>query len=125
MRAVESAAQVMAGKIGATTKSREGNTITLGVLLANLKAKIDALPKSAERDNWHEAHALLQSVNISWRTKTAHTGSFYTQVEADGVWSYSIFPTVSGREDEVMSIPTLPYPINMLDDLSVITRDGE
>ena len=86
MRAVESAAQVMAGKIGATTKSREGNTITLGVLLANLKAKIDALPKSAERDNWHEAHALLQSVNISWRTETAHTGSLYTQVEAETVF---------------------------------------
>jgi len=83
MRAVELAAQHLARKVGATHADKHGETLALGVLTANIGAKVDAMPKGKEQDNWQKAKLLLHSCNRAYRTKTAHPAAKYTEPEAE------------------------------------------
>ena len=82
MRAMESTLDVLGDELGVKVKSDNGEQLPWGVILSNLKDKIDTLEKGIYKDNWYKVHALLHSVNRGFRTKTAHPGMRYTEEEA-------------------------------------------
>jgi hypothetical protein len=83
MRALEVAATVVADKIGAAVTDEHGRGLTWGVIAANMKTKIDRMPKgSDEQTRWYRAQSFLEVVNRAWRTPTAHPKKTYTAEEA-------------------------------------------
>lgn len=87
MRALEVAATVVADKIGAAVTDEYGRGLAWGVIAANMKAKIDQMPKgSDEQTRWYRAQSLLEVVNRAWRTPTAHPKKTYTLAEARRVF---------------------------------------
>ena len=83
MRATEGAVKVLGAKLGATVLNANGEALPWGVLVSNIKPKIDALAKGQDQDAWYAVHALLHSVNRAFRTKTAHPASgLYTEEQA-------------------------------------------
>jgi HEPN domain-containing protein len=87
MRAAESAVSVLANAIGATVVNANGETLSWGVLLSNIKPKIEAMPKGQLQDEWLKAHALLHSCNRAYRTKTAHPSDKYTEEGAEAAFN--------------------------------------
>ena len=87
MRAVESTLPVLATRTNAVVENANGETLPWGILVSNLKDKIDVMPASHMKDEWCKIHALLHSVNRAYRTKTAHPKTTYTQEEALNVLS--------------------------------------
>ena len=86
MRAMEIVVRGLADKIDANIISEKtGETLCWGVLVGNIKAPIDKMPKGKKKDDWCKAHALLHSVNRSFRTETAHPKKTYTEEEAKAV----------------------------------------
>lgn len=87
MRAMEAAVRVLGVKLNATVVDANGDGLPWGVIVANIKPKIDALPKGADQDEWYKIHALLHSVNRAFRTKTAHPIDKYTEEEAENAFN--------------------------------------
>jgi hypothetical protein len=87
MRALEGALVAAGAKLEATLINKNGEGLPWGVVLSNLKGKIDAMPEGEEKDEWCQAHALLHSVNRAWRTKTMHPKETYTAEEADEAYN--------------------------------------
>ena len=87
MRAMETSIRIIGEKLNATVANEHGETLPRGILVANIKPKIEALPKGPMQDEWFKLHALLHSVNRAFRTKTAHPASKYTQEEAENALS--------------------------------------
>jgi hypothetical protein len=83
MRAMETAVRILGQKLQATVVNEHGETLAWGILVANIKPKIEALPRGPKQDEWLKLHALLHSVNRAFRTKTAHPAQKYTQEEAE------------------------------------------
>lgn len=87
MRALEVAATVVAGKLGATIADEHGKGLPWGVIATNMKDKIDKLTKgSPEQIKWYKVQAYLESVNRGWRAPTAHPKQTYTEDEAKAVF---------------------------------------
>jgi hypothetical protein len=87
MRALEVAAAVVADKIGAAVTDEHGRGLSWGVIAANMKAKIDKMPRGSDKQtNWYRAQSLLEVVNRAWRTPTAHPKKTYTPEEARRVF---------------------------------------
>jgi hypothetical protein len=86
MRAMESAVKALGEKLGATVSSASGEILSWGVIVANIKPKIDSLPKGKGQDEWLKLYAMLHSVNRAFRTKTAHPVNKYTQEEAENAF---------------------------------------
>ena len=82
MRAVEDAAFVLAKKLRATGQKKNGERLTLGVLTATIKGKIDAKPAGKKKDDWLKIHMFLHACNRAFRTKSAHPGKKYNPEEA-------------------------------------------
>jgi hypothetical protein len=79
MRALESAAQVIADKIGATIKHVNGKGLPWGVIADNMKQKIDAMTKgSDDQIKWYRVQHNLVVVNRAWRVPTSHPKETYT-----------------------------------------------
>jgi len=86
MRAMEVIVKNLADKLGANIISEKtGEILCWGVLVGNMKAPIDKMNKGKKKDAWCKAHALLHSVNRSFRTETAHPKKTYTEDEAKAV----------------------------------------
>jgi hypothetical protein len=84
---LEVAATVVADKIGAAVTDEHGRGLAWGVIAANMKAKIDKMPRgSDEQTRWYRAQSLLETVNRAWRTPTAHPKKTYTPAEARRVF---------------------------------------
>ena len=83
MRAMEVTLGILAQQIGATIRNEHDEVLPWGILLSNIKGKIDKMPKGATQDDWLRIHSLFHSVNRAFRTKTAHPGQKYTQTEAE------------------------------------------
>lgn len=83
MRAAEAAASVLGAKLGATITNDNGEGLPLGILIANMKPKIEVLPKGPRQDAWLKVHARMHSCNRAYRTKAAHPAAKYTETEAD------------------------------------------
>jgi hypothetical protein len=87
MRALEVAVRVVADKIGAAVTDEHGRGLAWGVIAANMKARIDQMPRgSDEQVKWYRAQALLEVVNRAWRVPTAHPKKTYTSEEARRVF---------------------------------------
>jgi hypothetical protein len=86
MRAMESTVSVLAQKTQATLTNCHGETLAWGVLVGNLKSKIEAMPKGQNQDDWLAAHSMLHSVNRAFRTKTAHPEKTYTDEQAESAF---------------------------------------
>jgi hypothetical protein len=87
MRALEVAATVIADKIGAAVTDEHGRGLAWGVIAANMKARIDQMPRgSNEQVKWYRTQALLEVVNRAWRVPTAHPKKTYTLEEAKRVF---------------------------------------
>jgi len=84
MRALESACQVVASKIGATITDGGGKTLPWGVIADNMKTKIDAMaPKGGpDQTKWYRVQSFLVVVNRAWRVPTNHPKEHYTTAEA-------------------------------------------
>lgn len=82
MRAMESAVAALAEKLDAVIINKNGETLPWGVLVSNIKEKIDLLDNGAVKDDWYALHALLHSANRAFRTKTAHPKKTYSEAEA-------------------------------------------
>jgi len=89
MRAIEGAVRVLAEKTDATIVNSNGETLPWGVLTANIKIKIDAMPKGENQDKWLGVHMYLHACNRAFRTKTAHPGTTYTADEARELYHLS------------------------------------
>jgi hypothetical protein len=83
MRSAEAAVGTLTNAIGATVKNDKDETLPWGILLSNMKGKIDAMPKGEGQDAWLKVHALLHSCNRAYRTKTAHPAHIYTEEHAE------------------------------------------
>lgn len=82
MRAMEIGIRVLATKLGANILNKHGDTLPWGILIANIKGKIEALPDGQEKDDWLVLHSLLHSANRAYRTKTAHPATSYDEKQA-------------------------------------------
>ncbi|MBS0234399.1 MAG: hypothetical protein JSR99_13050 [Proteobacteria bacterium] len=81
MRAMESAVQKLAAKLGVGKVEKEW-----GKLLSDIGGKIELMPKGDSRDGWSEVHANLYHVKQAWRNKTMHPLEKYTPDEASEVF---------------------------------------
>ena len=84
---MEIAVRVVGEKLAATVSNEHGETLPWGIIVANVKPKIDAMPRGPKQDEWYKVHALLHSVNRSFRTKTAHPAHKYDAEEAENVFN--------------------------------------
>lgn len=82
MRAMEIAVSVLANKLGATIVDNNGQTLSWGVITANIGDVIKAMPNGDVKDDWLKVQSLLYSVNRAYRTKTAHPKASYSEEEA-------------------------------------------
>ena len=90
MRALEAAAAVVAGKIGATVTDGHGKGLPWGVIADNMKTKIDKMPKGSDGQiKWYRVQSFLETVNRAWRSPTAHPKKTYTIQEARNVFEAS------------------------------------
>jgi hypothetical protein len=87
MRAMEIAVRVAGEKLGATVSNVHGDILPWGILVSNIKPKIESLQKGKIQDEWLKIHSLLHSVNRAFRTKSAHPGQTYTQEEAENAFN--------------------------------------
>ncbi|GAB5504013.1 MAG: hypothetical protein Pyrs2KO_26680 [Pyruvatibacter sp.] len=85
MRMMERAVHLLADRLGATVINVNGQTLTWGVILANMDDKIRAM-SGEEAQSWSEVRALLYSVNRAWRTETMHPKRTYTEEQAREVF---------------------------------------
>jgi hypothetical protein len=83
---METSIAALGAKLGATVTNEHGETLPWGVIQENIRVKISQIPRGAEQDEWHKAHALLFSVNRAFRTKTAHPKDTYTKEEAQNAF---------------------------------------
>ena len=81
MRAMESAVQALSAELGITKTDR-----VWGSLLSDMAAKIEAMPKGAERNKWSEGHTHLYHVKQAWRNDTMHPKQTYTFSEAKAIY---------------------------------------
>ena len=86
MRAMETTLEALAQHTDATVIDQNGETLPWGKLVANLKHKIEAMPKGKKQDDWLAAHSMLHSVNRAFRTKTAHPGKTYSDEQAENAY---------------------------------------
>ncbi|CAN7289943.1 hypothetical protein [Mesorhizobium sp. LjNodule214] len=90
MRALEVAVGALGKKLSATVANGHGGSLTWGVIIANIAAKIEKLPKDyPNRAAYSQAQALLYHVNQAWRTETMHPKQTYTEEEAKAVYEAS------------------------------------
>lgn len=82
MRAVELAVRVLAVRLSASVQSASGEFLPWGMIISNIKHKIEVMPAGPVKDEWLGAFAFLLSANRGWRTKTAHPEKIYTEDEA-------------------------------------------
>ncbi|MDR3472183.1 MAG: hypothetical protein P4M09_10895 [Devosia sp.] len=82
MRGVEDALSVLATKLGATVVNSDGERLAWGIVLSNVKSRIDQMPKGSQRDEWYKVHSLFHALNRAFRTKSAHPGTKYGRDEA-------------------------------------------
>jgi hypothetical protein len=87
MRAMEIGVRILGQNLNATIANERGETLPWGIIVANVKQKIEALPKGPKQDEWLKVHSLLHSVNRAFRTKTAHPAQKYTQEEAQNAFN--------------------------------------
>ncbi|WP_129274884.1 hypothetical protein [Bradyrhizobium betae] len=87
MRALESATQAIADKIGATVRDSNGKGLPWGVIADNMRPKIDAMTKgSDEQIKWYRVQHDLVVVNRAWRVPTNHPKETYTPEQAEEVF---------------------------------------
>jgi hypothetical protein len=87
MRALESAAQVVANKLGATIHDANGKGLPWGVIAENMKPKIDAMTKgSDEQIKWYRVQNDLVVINRAWRVPTSHPKETYTLEQAEEIF---------------------------------------
>ena len=86
MRALESAAQGIADKIGVTIFDSNGKGLPWGVIADNMKRKIDAMKGSPDQTKWYRVQQNLVSVNRAWRVPTNHPKETYTHEQAKEVF---------------------------------------
>jgi hypothetical protein len=60
-----------------------GRQLPLGILTANIDAKIAAMPKGPKKDDWLKVPYVLHACNRAYRTKTAHPADVYTGEQAE------------------------------------------
>jgi hypothetical protein len=78
---------VVADKIGAAVTDVHGRGLAWGVIAANMKARIDQMPRgSDEQAKWYRTQALLEVVNRAWGVPTAHPKKTYIPEEARRVF---------------------------------------
>lgn len=87
MRLLERFVRALADRIGATVKDTNGQFLAWGQLLSNIRGGIDKMQKGQSREHWSQAHALLVSVNIAWRTTTMHPKQTYTEEHARDIFN--------------------------------------
>lgn len=81
MRAMEVAVQTISASLKIENVEREW-----GKLLSDIGAKIQAMPKGDDRDEWSQVHANLYHVKQAWRNDTMHPKATYTEEEAREVF---------------------------------------
>ncbi len=87
MRALESATQVIARKLGASISDASGKGLPWGVIAENMRPKIDAMTKgSDEQIKWYRVQQDLVTVNRAWRVPTSHPKETYTPDQAREVF---------------------------------------
>ena len=87
MRAVESAVAEIGRRLGATIVDKNNVELNWGVIIANMNATIEKMPKGKDRDEWSEVASHLFHVKNSWRNRTMHPKHTYTDDEADEIFS--------------------------------------
>jgi hypothetical protein len=87
MRAMEIAVGVFGINFGVTVSSSNGEPLAWGVVVANIKDKIDVMPSGPRKDELLKISTMLYHVNRAFRTKTAHPSQIYTQEEAENIFN--------------------------------------
>jgi hypothetical protein len=87
MRALESVVQQLGDKLGATIVDKHGIDLDWGIIIANMKGPVEAMPKGIDKDKWSESLTLLVHVKQAWRHPTMHPKQTYTEEEAKDIFS--------------------------------------
>jgi hypothetical protein len=86
MRVLDAAVQKLGDKLKVTIVDKNNVDLDWGIILANMKAPIEAMPKGPHKDSWSEALTLLIHVKQTWRHPTMHPKQTYTPEEAKSIF---------------------------------------
>lgn len=87
MRVMEYAVQKIGDRLSATIVDKNNQTLEWGIIIANIMAKVEAMPKGDERNELSATVSLLYHVKQSWRNSTMHPKQTYTDDEAVAVFA--------------------------------------
>ncbi len=82
MRAMELSVQRLAEALGKSNPNEK----VWGVILSDINAAIEAMPKGPARDAWSASHTHLYHVKQAWRNDTMHPKTTYTEEQAQNVF---------------------------------------
>lgn len=82
MRAMELSVRSLAVQLRATVTDKHDKFLVWGVVVSNIKDKIELLQDTKRKEALLELHSYLHDVNIAFRSKTAHPERVYTKEEA-------------------------------------------
>jgi hypothetical protein len=85
-RAMEAVVQKLGAKLAVTLTDKNNVDLDWGVIIANMRLKVEAMPKGPLRDEWSEHLSLLAHVKQAWRHPTMHPKQTYTPEEAGAVF---------------------------------------
>jgi hypothetical protein len=85
-RAMEAVVQRLGAKLGVTLIDKNNVDLDWGVIVANMKVNVEAMPKGPAKDKWSEALTLLVHVKQAWRHPTMHPKRHYTPEEAASIF---------------------------------------
>jgi hypothetical protein len=81
-RAMERVVQILGAKLNVALLDKNNVDLDWGVIVANMKAPVEAMPKGGLKDRWSEALTLLIHVKQAWRHPTMHPKKTYTEEQA-------------------------------------------
>jgi hypothetical protein len=82
MRVMETAVKALGEKLKCTVVDKDNKDLEWGKILANIRTKVEEMPKGDKRDEWSEVVTLLYHVKQAWRNTTMHPKQTYTGSEA-------------------------------------------
>ena len=85
MRTMEGAVRSIGAKLNATVMNKHGDYVPWGIIINNLKHRIDKFDND-ERIKWTEILVLLESVKLCWRNETMHPKDIYTEEQAQAIF---------------------------------------
>jgi hypothetical protein len=87
MRVLEHSVNRLGNRLSATIVDKNSRDLEWGIVIANITAKVEAMPRGDERNEFSANVSLLYHVKQAWRNSTMHPKQTYTDDEAVTVFN--------------------------------------